>query len=87
VAARHARLHRLRARLSRAWFEHNVQKPTTAELEEARHHAEHDLAVRDDGHQHVSGDYTGDYELDGHAADGHQFDGRHGVSGEELRQH
>jgi hypothetical protein len=33
------------------------------------------------------GDYTGDYELDGQPADGHQFDGRHDVAGEELRSH
>ncbi len=87
VEARKVRLNRLRARLSRAWFAHNVQKPTAAELEEARHHAEHELAAHEDGHQHVVGDYTGQYELDGQPADGHQFDGRHDVAGEELRQH
>ncbi len=87
VAARNVRLNRLRARLSRAWFAHNVQKPTVTELEEARHHAEHELAVHEDGHQHLGGDYTGDYELDGKAADGHQFDGRHEVGSESLRQH
>jgi ubiquinol-cytochrome c reductase cytochrome b subunit len=87
VAARKVRLRRLRVKLNHFWYGHNVQKPTVAELEAARHHAEHELALHEDGHQHVSGDYTGDYELDGQAADGHQFDGRHGVSGEELRQH
>ncbi len=87
VAARNVRINRLRARLSHAWFGHNVQKPTTAELDGARHHAEHALAPHEDGHQHLSGDYTGDYELDGRAADGHQFDGRHGVEEEHLRQH
>ena len=87
VRARKVRLNRLRARLSQAWFGHNVQKPTKEQLEEARHHAEHELAIHEDGHQHVVGDYTGEYELDGKPADGHQFDGRHDVAGEELRQH
>jgi len=64
----------------------NIRKPTREELEEARHHAEHELAVHDDGHQHLSGgDYEGDYELDGQPADGHQFDGRHSIEGDELR--
>jgi ubiquinol-cytochrome c reductase cytochrome b subunit len=87
IPARKVKLNRLRVKLNHFWFSHNIQKPTEAELEAARHHAEHELAMHDDGHQHVSGDYTGDYELDGRAADGHQFDGRHGVEGEELRQH
>ena len=30
--------------------------------------------------------YKGDYELDGQPADGHQFDGRHGIEGDELRK-
>jgi ubiquinol-cytochrome c reductase cytochrome b subunit len=38
VAVRHARLGRLRARLSRAWFAYNVQKPTAEELEAAHEH-------------------------------------------------
>jgi ubiquinol-cytochrome c reductase cytochrome b subunit len=42
VAARHARLGRLRARLSRAWFAHNVQKPTAEELEAAQEHERHE---------------------------------------------
>ncbi len=87
VANRKVRLRRLQVKLNHFWYSHNVQKPTAAELEEARHHASHELAVSDDGHQHVAGDYTGDYELDGHPADGHQFDGRHSTDGEELRQH
>jgi ubiquinol-cytochrome c reductase cytochrome b subunit len=88
VASRQFRLQQLRARLSKAWFGHNIQKPTRAELEEAHHHAEHELAQSDHGHQHLpAGDYTGPHELDGHAADGHQFDGRHPVEGEELRKH
>jgi ubiquinol-cytochrome c reductase cytochrome b subunit len=88
VAAPNARSSRLRAKLSRFWFAPNVQKPTTEELEEARHHAEHELALQEDGHQHLpAGDYSGDYEYDGQAADGHQFDGRHSIEGEELRRH
>ena len=50
----------------------NVQKPTTEELEEGHHHAEHE-------HELQAG-------LD-HPADGHQFDGHHAVEGEELRSH
>jgi ubiquinol-cytochrome c reductase cytochrome b subunit len=87
VAARKVRANRLRARLSRYWFADNVQKPTAAELEEARAHAAHELETMDpDGHQHMpAGDYLGAHELDGHAADGHQFDGRHEVKSETLR--
>ncbi|MFS3129689.1 cytochrome b [Nocardioides sp. Bht2] len=70
VAAPDSRSSRLRAKLSRAMFADNVQKPTAAEIEEAHHHAEHE-------HELEAG-------LD-HAADGHQFDGRHSVEGEELR--
>jgi ubiquinol-cytochrome c reductase cytochrome b subunit len=88
VANRSDRLGRLRSKLSEFYFADNVQKPTREELEEAHHHAAHELAKHEDGHQHLSGgDYTGDYELDGHAADGHQFDGRHAIEGEELRKH
>ncbi len=79
----------LRERLSRYWFGDNRRKPTREQLEEARHHAEHELEEYDaDGHQHMpTGDYMGHHELDDHPADGHQFDGRHPVEGEELRQH
>jgi ubiquinol-cytochrome c reductase cytochrome b subunit len=88
VSNRQARLMRLRARLTRYWFGHNIQKPTAEELEEAQHHAEHELALHSDGHQHLAGgDYSGDYELDGTPADGHQFDGRHDIAGDELRKH
>ena len=88
VANRNVRLMRLRAKASGLWFGKNIQKPTREELEEARHHAEHELDVHDDGHQHlVGGEYSGDYELDGTPADGHQFDGRHGIEGDELRKH
>ena len=87
VANRHAAIGRLRARLSRAWFSNTIQKPTREELDEARHHAAHELEMHEDGHQHLSGgDYEGDYELDGTAADGHQYDGRHSIEGDELRK-
>ena len=63
----------LRARLSRLWYADNIQKPTREELEEAHHHAEHE-------HEH-------DAPLEGHAADGHQFDGRHDVDSEHMSRH
>jgi ubiquinol-cytochrome c reductase cytochrome b subunit len=72
VRAPGARRDRVRARLSRLWFGDNVQKPTREELEEARHHAEHELAL---------------HAGEAHSADGHQFDGRHDIHGEELRNH
>ena len=72
VASPTARKDRLRARLARGWYGHNVQKPTAQELEAAHHHAEL---------EHLS-----EAMLEGHAADGHQFDGRHDVAGEELSQ-
>jgi ubiquinol-cytochrome c reductase cytochrome b subunit len=74
VAAKGAGKAKLQARLSRWWYEHNVQKPTVAELEEAHHHVE-----EEDAH---------DAPLVGHAADGHQFDGRHDVvEGDDLAHH
>ena len=88
IPPRHARSQRLRARLQEIWFGHNIQKPTAEELEEAQHHHEESLAIASDGHQHLTeGDYSGDYELDGQPADGHQYDGRHDIKGEELRKH
>jgi ubiquinol-cytochrome c reductase cytochrome b subunit len=65
------RLSGLRAKLSELWYADNIQKPTAEELEEARHHAEHELEA-----------HAG---LEGHSADGHQFDGHHAVEGESLR--
>jgi ubiquinol-cytochrome c reductase cytochrome b subunit len=59
VVAPGSRSERVRARLSRAMFADNVQKPTAEELEEARHHAEHQ-------HELEAG-------LD-HPAAGHEFD-------------
>jgi ubiquinol-cytochrome c reductase cytochrome b subunit len=72
VASPTARKDRVRARLSQWWYGNNVQKPTRAELESAAHH-------NHDEEEHNA-------PLEGHAADGHQFDGRHEVvAGEELR--
>jgi ubiquinol-cytochrome c reductase cytochrome b subunit len=59
VAAPNSRSERVRARLSRWMYEHNVQKPTAAELQEAHHHNAHEAELQ-------SG-------LD-HPVDGHQFD-------------
>ena len=59
VAAPNSRSEKVRARLSRWMYGHNVQKPTAAELEEAHHHAAHEAELQ-------SG-------LD-HPVDGHQFD-------------
>jgi ubiquinol-cytochrome c reductase cytochrome b subunit len=70
VRAPHRRRDRLRARLSRFWFADTIQKPTREEYEEAQHHAEHELAV---------------HSGEAHPAEGHQFDGRHDVHGDELR--
>jgi ubiquinol-cytochrome c reductase cytochrome b subunit len=73
VASPTARKDQLRARLSRLWYGDNIQKPTTAELEEGHHHAEIEEAH--------------DAPLEGHAADGHQFDGRHETGPEHLSHH
>ena len=61
LSGRKLALAKARAKLSAAYYGDNVQKPTPAELEEARHHA---------GHEHAL-----EAGLD-HPADGHQFDGR-----------
>ena len=71
VPAPSARADGVRARLSRAWFATNVQKPTAAELTEGHHHADEELE-----YEHATG-------LD-QQADGHQYDGRHDVSGDDL---
>jgi ubiquinol-cytochrome c reductase cytochrome b subunit len=68
-----ARKDKLRARFSKLWYGDNIQKPTKAELEEGHHHAELEEAH--------------DAPLEGHAADGHQFDGRHDVDSEHLSRH
>ncbi|WP_151081798.1 cytochrome b [Nocardioides cynanchi] len=59
VVAPGTRAGRVRARLSRAMYADNVQKPTAEELEEARHHAEHAREL--------------EAGLD-HPASGHEFD-------------
>jgi ubiquinol-cytochrome c reductase cytochrome b subunit len=69
VASPTARKDKVRAALAKYWYGSNVQKPTRAELEEGHHHAEIEA-------HHEEG-------LD-HAADGHQFDGRSDVAGDEL---
>jgi ubiquinol-cytochrome c reductase cytochrome b subunit len=61
----------LRDRLRTLYYADDVQKPTTAELEEAHHHADHEAHA-------MAG-------IEGHAADGHQFDGHHLVEEESLR--
>jgi ubiquinol-cytochrome c reductase cytochrome b subunit len=45
-------LNRLRARLSQFWLSGNIATPTPAELEAARHHADHELA----GHESAAHD-------------------------------
>ena len=71
VPAPGSRLNRVRSRLSTLMFADNVQKPTAQELEEAHHHADHEHELQ--------------AVMEGHAADGHQFDGHHAVEGETLR--
>jgi ubiquinol-cytochrome c reductase cytochrome b subunit len=71
VKAPNNRIDELRARLSRAWFATNVQKPTRAELDEGHHHAEHELED-----EHLRG-----LDL---PADGHQYDGRKDVADDDL---
>jgi ubiquinol-cytochrome c reductase cytochrome b subunit len=61
----------LRDRLRTLYYADDVQKPTVEELEEAHHHAEHEAHA-------LAG-------IEGHAADGHQFDGHHLVEDENLR--
>jgi ubiquinol-cytochrome c reductase cytochrome b subunit len=73
VSSPTTRSDRIRARLSKAWFGHNIQRPTAAELEAGHHHADEEHALQ--------------APLDGHVADGHQFDGHHLVDDETLRQH
>ncbi|MFA6574331.1 MAG: cytochrome bc complex cytochrome b subunit [Nocardioides sp.] len=71
IPAKGGRLDGLRAKLSTLMYADNVQKPTAEELEDAHHHADHEHEVQ--------------APLEGHAADGHQFDGHHAVDGEALR--
>jgi len=73
VSRRKQAVDKVRSRLSRLWFGDNIQKPTRAELDEAHHHTELEEAH--------------DAPLTGHAADGHQFDGRHDVEAEHMSRH
>src|SRR3954447_64526 len=66
-----ARLAGVRHRLRKMMYADNIQKPTVAELTEGHHHAEHEHELQ--------------APMEGHAADGHQFDGHHLVDGEKLR--
>lgn len=74
VPAPGSRSQRVRARLSRAMFGDNVQKPTREELEEAQHHLEHDMALQ---------------APLAHPASGHEFDGHnlHETGDQPLRDH
>ena len=72
VAAPGSRVERVRAALSEKMYRDNVQPPTAAELDEGHHHAEHEHQLQ--------------AAMDGHAADGHQFDDHHrAVEDESLR--
>ena len=80
VPNRKVRLMRLRARASRAWYGANIDTPTREELEEAQRHADHALVDGSDPAEHGSTAITAG------AAEGHQFDGRHAMEGDELRK-
>ncbi len=69
VPAPKRKLHGMREKVRTLYYADDVDKPTTAELEEAHHHAEHEAHA----------------ELEGVSADGHQFDGHHAVEDETLR--
>ncbi len=71
VSAPGGRIDQVRARLSRAWFAHDVAPPSAAEIEESHHHA-------DEQHQLQAA-------MDGRPADGHQYDGMREVEGDSLR--
>ncbi len=74
VKARQLKVMQLRSRLSKLWFADNVPVPTREELEAAHHHADHELEAEKQA------------QLAGHAADGHQYDGRAlGPADEPLR--
>lgn len=55
VAAPVSRLEALRGKLSELWFADNVQKPTTEEIEEAKHHFEHQLHGSAEEHEAIEG--------------------------------
>jgi ubiquinol-cytochrome c reductase cytochrome b subunit len=65
------RLAGLRHRVRTLWYSDSVQKPTPDELDHGHHDAEHEHELQ--------------ATMEGHAADGHQFDGHHLVDDESLR--
>jgi ubiquinol-cytochrome c reductase cytochrome b subunit len=86
VANRKVRLMRLRAKLSGYSAGTGVQKPTREELEEARHHAEHELALQEGRQPAVDGHGADGHQLDGHASDGHRLEQRSEVDDDGVRQ-
>ena len=86
IPNRQVALMRLRAKASELWFAHDIQKPTREELEEAHHHAAHELAAAQNGHG-GDGGQDGGTELEEAPADGHQFDGVGDVADNDLRRH
>jgi ubiquinol-cytochrome c reductase cytochrome b subunit len=71
VPAPKGRLSGFREKVRTLYYADDIDKPTAEELEEARHHAEHEAHAL--------------AAIDGHSADGHHFDGRHPVSEEPIR--
>jgi ubiquinol-cytochrome c reductase cytochrome b subunit len=86
VANRKVRLMRLRAKLSGYSAGTGVQKPTREELEEARHHAEHELALQEGRQPAVDGHGADGHQLDGHSSDGHRLEQRSEVDDDGVRQ-
>jgi ubiquinol-cytochrome c reductase cytochrome b subunit len=71
VANHKVQLMRLRARLAQFWYSGNIETPTRQELEEARHHADHELG------EHELAEYD----------DSHVAHDRHGIEGGEVGKH
>jgi ubiquinol-cytochrome c reductase cytochrome b subunit len=71
VANHKVQLMRLRARLARFWYSGNIATPTREELEEARHHADHELEEQEIAEYH----------------DGHVQHDRHGIEHGEIGKH
>lgn len=72
VNARSGPLSALRMQLRKLMYADNVQKPTGTELEEAHHHAQHEQELA--------------ASVEGHPADGHQFDGARAVDVAPIRK-
>jgi ubiquinol-cytochrome c reductase cytochrome b subunit len=65
VSSRRLKVQRLQAKMSNAWSAGNIPKPTREELDEARHHSEHELAEQNGGGHHAESDgHSGDRELE-----------------------